>query len=229
MQDGRSKNSHRGGARLEGRAARRNKKKSDSRLERLAKLVGNEEVKQQIQKGNATRDAMLAHLGERLRTMRQLQLRELQMTQRGAHWSWWRDAADNMKKNLQEPKPTRWNGAAKAYEEAANALCRGDVSQGRQEMKKAMELERQAHETLTDLVELADLEFDAKPDNGALAEITSTAPAGPCEEPEDVGIAKEIYSVTATVPDMPNRSRTKDPWWTEEEEEEGEGVDGGGS
>jgi hypothetical protein len=230
MQEGRSKNSHRGGARLEGRAARRNKKKSDSRLERLARMVGNEEIKRQIQRGNATRDAMLTHLCERLRVMRQLQLRELNLTQRGAHYSWWRDAADAQKLNLQEPEPTRWNQAAKTYEEASRALCRGDVSRGKHLMADAMELERQAHQTLTDLVELTDLEFDAKPDDGHLADIASTAPAGRCEEPDDVDIARDIYNVTTTVEDMPNRKRTRDPWWTlDEDEEEEESADGGGS
>jgi len=228
MQDGRSKNSHKGGARLGGRAARRNKKKSEGRLEKLAQLVGNDEIKQRIERGNASRDAMLQHLCERLRVMQQLQIRELSMTQRGGHWSWWRDAADRNKEDLQEPKPTRWNAAARAYEDASRALCKGDITRGRQHMDDAMKLERDAHETLTRLVELTDLEFDARPTDGQLADITATAAAGPCEEPDDVSIAAEIYNVTTTVPDMPNRKRIRDPWWTEEEEEEEE-VDGGGA
>lgn len=229
MQDGRGKNSHKGGAHMGGRAARRNQKKSDDRLEKLARLVGNDAIKGRIERGNASRDAMMQYLCERLRVMRQLQIRELSMTQRGSHFDWWRDAADHNKPDLQEPKPTRWNPAARAYEDAANALCKGDLTRGRQHMADAMELEREAHVTLTKLVDLTDLDFDARPSDGQLGDITATDTSGPCEAPDDVNIASEIYSVTTTVPDMPNRKRTRDPWWTEEEEEEEEEKADGGS
>ena len=229
MQDGRDKKDRKNGPRLKGRAANRNENKKNRRFQRLAEMVGNDEIKERINRGNTTRDAMLEQLCERLKVMRELQIRELALTSRGAHWSWWRGAADNMKKTVQEPEPTRWNAAAHRYEEAAKALCRGDVSRGRKILENAMELEQRAQDTLTDLVDQADLAYEAASGSGVAGDDLSIAVAGPRDAPEGVDIAKEIYGVTKTVPDMPNRSRIKDPWWTRDEEEEEEGADGGGS
>ena len=230
MQDGRDKNGRKTGSGPAGRAGSRNGPQKKTRFQKLAQNVGNGEINDRISLGNASRDAMLQQLCERLQVMRELQVRELALTERGAHWSWWRTAADDQKSTQQEPEPTRWNLAAERYEQAANALCQGHVMRGRQLLEDAMDLEQKAQETLTQLVDRSDLEIDTTPDRSMLDDGPAAATARPRALPEEISIAKEIYSVTTTVPDMPNRSRIKDPWWTRaEDEEDGEGEDGGGA
>lgn len=229
MPDGRDKNARKHGGRDARRAAAGQGQTKGSRFQKFAQMVGNEEIRQRIGQGNTNRDAMLDHLCGRLQVMRELQTRELALTERGAQWSWWRTAADNMKKNSQEPEPTRWNEAARQYEAAAKALCKGDLMRGRQLLADAMSLEERAQESLTDLVDQTNLEQDTAPDTSVLGDASPAAAGTPRELPKGVEVAQEIYSVTQTVPNMPNRKRIRDPWWTEAEEEEEEDADGGGA
>jgi hypothetical protein len=197
------------------------------RLQKLIKAVGNDEIQQRIQQGNVNREMALAFIADRLRNMRQLQLREQRLVPRGAHWEWWRQVADNYKTWFTKPEPKRWHTAAKLYEDAAKALARGNISRGKEIMDRAVKEEQKQMSKLSDLVQTEDLAFDARPDVGWLEQIVDTEP-GPCALPDDIRLAQEIQNVMDTVVDPMNRRRRRDPWWTledeEEEEEDGDGT-----
>jgi len=198
------------------------------RLKKLIKAVGNDEIQKRIQQGNVNREMALAFIGDRLRNMRQLQLREQRLVPRGAHWEWWRQVADNYKNWYTKPEPKRWHSAAKLYEDAAKALARGNISRGKEIMDRAVKEEQVQMSKLTELVQTEDLAFDARPDVGWLEQIVDTEP-GPCALPDDIQLAQEIQNVMETVVDPMNRRRRRDPWWTlEDEEEEEEDGDGSG-
>src|SRR5262245_57132009 len=117
------------------------RREAKSRLEQLARSVGNDEIARRIGQGNATRDQMLAFVAERLGEVRELQLREVALTRRNANFDWWRTAGDGMRPDHQEPAPTRWRGVAAAYEKAVEALCRGDLRRGQELLDAAMRVE----------------------------------------------------------------------------------------
>ena len=218
-------------SKLRGTASQRARAMRSSRKDRLAKLakaVGNNEIQQRIQQGNVNRDMCLAYIAERLRGMRQLQLREQRLVPRGSHWTWWRQVADKYKTWFTKPEPTRWHEAARLYEQAARQLARGDVSRGKELLERAMKEETHQLANLTSLVSTADLDFAAKPEVGWLNEIVDTEPGQPSTMPADIALAREIQLVEDTVPDPMNRRRRRDPWWTLDEDEEEEDEDGAG-
>ena len=218
-------------SRLRGSAAQRARAMKSTRKDRLQKLikaVGNDEIQQRIQQGTVNREMALAFISQHLREMRQLQIREVQLTKRGAHWDWWRQVADNYKTWYTKPEPKRWQEAAKLYEDAAKAFARGNISRGKEILDRAITEENKQMNDLTELVATEDPEFDSHPDVRWLESIVDTDP-GPIALPEDIRLAQEIMKVEETVVDPMNRRRRRDPWWTledEEEEEEGDGEGG---
>lgn len=200
-----------------------------SRLEKLAKAVGNDEIAKRIAKGNATRDQMLAFVTERLQGIRELQGRELALTRRGANFDWWRTASDSHK-HAPEPEPTRWHQAASAYERAVEAICRGDLARGQSLMQEAVRIEERTTEEMTRLVDTTEAWRAEAIDASEIAALVALTPAsGAAAEPVHIrSLLDAILHVEQTVPEVPNRRRPRDPWWTLEEEEEEE-PDGGGS
>ncbi len=206
---------------------------SSKRLAKLAKSIGNDAVRSRLHTGNSGRDAMLQQLVERLNVMRELQKREMSlMVKERAHFAWWREVADEQKTETTKPKPTRWRETAKLYEDAAYHLARGDLSRGREVMKRAMQEEERTREKLTSLVDTMDLEGSLAGDTAVLDEGAGQSTADAREIPDEVKkLVDEIEGVSAEFRDFPGRKRRRDPWWTleeEEEEEEGGGDAGGG-
>ncbi|MEQ1503295.1 MAG: hypothetical protein ABMB14_13745 [Myxococcota bacterium] len=201
-----------------------------SRLQELARAVGNDEIAKRIASGNATRDQMLAFVAERLGVVRELQLREDQLTEKQASYAWWREASESQRPNTTEPEPTRWHGTARAYELAVRALCAGDVRQGAVLLDEAIRLEQQTTDGLTDLVDPADAEHDAALDTGFLAGLAAATPAcGAVAEPPPIrALLDDILRVQTTVPEAPTRRHPRAPWWTTDEDDEGEPDGAGG-
>jgi hypothetical protein len=195
---------------------------SSKKLEALAKGVGNDEIQQRLNSQSAKRDELLQFLVQRLETLRDVQQRELALSQKAANFDWWRQVGD-AQKDVGKPDPTRWRESAHQYEQASYHLCRGDVRRGQAELKKAMDAEKRAFDQLTKLVEVSEQERgQAAPE--ALGD-AGVGAAGACAEPEGVQVAREIQNVTTTPNAPPVVQRVQDPWWTEEEEEE-EQADG---
>lgn len=228
MQDGRTKGAPSPRA-PRARARGQDAATPQGRLARLAAKIGNEEISDRIRAGNANRDEMLAHIGARLQTTREAQLREVAETHRGAHWAEWRDMSDRHKPGISTPEPARWHEVARAYELALAAVCRGDLARGRELIERAALVEDRVWRALTDLVEVRDLERGEAWDLDWLDAIaTQTPAAGACGEPMELRtVIDDIVETRASMPTLPNRTRSADPWWTEDEEdEEGEGDPG---
>ena len=185
----------------------------------MAKNLGNDEVQKRIDSGNAHRDELLKYLVDRLQTIREVQLREVALCDKDANFDWWRTVGDSQK-DTDRPDPTRWKETARAYEGAAFHLCRGDLTRGMAEMKKAMEVEKRAFDNLTKLVKVTEKEREVA--GGEVMEGPAGGSAGACAEPEGVRLASEIQVVTETGANTPTRERSLDPWWPLEEEEEEE-------
>jgi hypothetical protein len=201
-----------------------------SRLEKLAKSLGNDEIANRIARGRATRDEMLTFVAERLQVVRELQQRELDLTQRGANWDWWRTAADRSK-GAPEPAPTRWHAAADAYERAVQAMCRGDLRRGEALLQEAVRTEQRITDETTALVDRREMHRAEAPTAGLFAALAAATPAcGATAEPAPIRhLLDAILHVEQTVPEMPNRHRGRDPWWTLDDDEQGEEEpDGGG-
>lgn len=201
-----------------------------SRIQQLAKAVGNDEIAKRIAQGNATRDQMLAFVTERLQGVKELQTRELALTNKEASFDWWRAAGDAGMK-LPEPEPTRWHATARAYDEAVQALCRGDLRRGQELLQKAIEVEEQTTDEMTDLVDTTEAWRAEALDPGLFAALVAASPtAGAAAVPEAIrSLVAEITHVEQTVPDATNKLRRRDPWWTLDEDEDGEEPDGGGA
>ncbi len=213
--------------------AQKNRREAASRLQRLVKAVGNNEIGRRLSQGNATRDMMMAHLVERLHLIREVQVREVQATRRGANWEWWRQVADSHATDWSKPEPTRWHTTAQYYDHAARVLCSGDLKQGQIWIERAMAEEDRHWNALSDnVVDTNSLEFQAQSKWESLwvdSLVAETPATGACELPPDIALADEIRSVEQTMDDPMNRRRRRDPWWTlEEEKEEEEHGDGGG-
>jgi hypothetical protein len=200
------------------------RREAKSRIEQLARAVGNDEIAKRIAAGNATRDQMLAFVAERLGAVRELQVRELALTERGSHWKWWRQASDSHRLGVTEPSPTRWHAPARAYEDAVNALCRGDLRRGEALLADAMATEEKTTEAMTELVDTSEAWRASVVDPSLFGALVAATPSsGACAEPTPIRtLVDAICAVEQTVPDMPNRRRRRDPWWTLDEDEDEE-------
>lgn len=207
-------------------------KKGDAGSQMLAKLagqIGNEALQGQINKGNATRDEMFAFISQRLSTVRELQLREISLTYRGAYFNWWKKVSDSHKEQFTTPDPTRWKETGRLYEDAAQQLARGDLERARHVLQDAFAEEQKTKESMTALVDESNLDTGVGTHTAWMSGVGDTPKVGTCALPEDIQVAKDIQNVTASAPDPMNRKRPRDPWWTldeDEEEEDGAQADG---
>ena len=204
---------------------------STEQLKRMGSKLGNEELQQRIQKGNATRDDLMDFLHKRLENMRGVQEREIGMSDARSTRENWRKIADTHKTDMTSPDPTRWRESAKLYEDAAYQLARGSLGRGTQLVQKAMDQEKKTFDQLTALVRVRAEEkegLESGPAGGM--DIAPNEACSATEVPSEVkALAHAIQNVTEKAPQVPGRRRVLDPWWTlEEEEEEEEGNAGSG-
>lgn len=196
-----------------------------------AKSLGNAEMKNKLDGKNAKRDEMLAFLCKRLSTMRSVQEREAaQATKQamGQDRNLLKDGGD--KANF-ESNPLKWRVPAQVYEQAATALCQGDLHRGSQLIEKAMAEEKRCFDKVSNHINLSDIDTGI----GSVPEqALETAPGetcGECATPAGVDVADEIDRCETEPPKMTDGAREMDPDWEEEEEEEedkGKGQPGAG-
>lgn len=195
-----------------------------SRLEKLVSAVGNEEISKRIEQGNATRDQMLAFVLQQLESARELQQREQALARKDANYDWWRLAQNT----VAEPHPTRWKSVAASFEQAVDAICKGDLKRGQRLLEAAVVEQERITADMSALVDRKDLTADVDPGEIAIL-VAETPAAGSCAVPGVVrDLLDRIDGVEQTVPTMPDEMRVNDPWWTLEEEEDEEDGNGGG-
>ena len=107
-------------------------------------------------------------------------------------------------------------------------LC--PISGTRVRIEKAMEIENQTVERMSEVVDLSNLQDDARPDKEALDGLVAMGQVEPCDPPEGLQIATAIIQTQVDEPKTSELRRTRPPWWAMEEEEEDEdgAGDGGG-
>lgn len=193
------------------------------RLSKAGKSLGNAEMLQRVQKGNAGRDELLKFVGDRLNLVRDVQLREVAALSKHSQAAWKYDIADSHKEDITRPDPKRWHAASKLYEDAIHKLSRGELALGRQLVEHAIDAERKAFDRLTSIVNVDDV--DSIEDLPAALRDVSTDSAQPCDPPaQDLRTASDIQNTDDTMREPPVRM-TKRPWWEDEEEEEEEDAD----
>jgi hypothetical protein len=227
MQDTRKKNGEQKGAAVGERAGQT--QMGDATSAKLAKMtdsIGNDEIQRRLDQGNATRDELLQFLSQRLTTIRDVQLREIEQCQGNNPRTWWMKVSDSQKEDVTKPEPMRWKDSAALYEDACFQLCRGALGRGAELMRRALDAERKTFGTLTSLVNTKDLESEPSGPT-SMHPILPEEACGPCDTPTELKLAQQIQDVNTEPKDPMNRKRKKDPWWTLEEEEEEE-EDGSG-
>lgn len=187
-----------------------------------AKALGNAEMQRKIDGKNAKRDEMLAFLCKRLGTMRNVQQREVQQATKQAMSQDKGKLSDGGNKNNFESNPLKWRIPAQVYEQAAHALCQGDLHRGSQLVEKAMAEEQRCFEQISAHIDLSDIDTGL----GAPTEAMETRPGescGECQTPDGVDAADAIDRCESQPAQVAGRMRVRDPEREEEEEEEDKG------
>lgn len=187
----------------------------------LSAQLGNDGMMERLTAGNGSRDELLDFIVQRLGSMRDIQLAELDLC---------KDTSNNMSTTLAEsgmqndkPDPTRWIQAANLYQDAARALCSGQLHRGNELLDHAVAEERRQKENLTSLVQVVEERIE-----GPGVAVSSDIACTDRPEPEGLRVADEIQAVTTSEHvSIKGQRRELDPWWTdldeEEEEEEANG------
>jgi len=199
---------------------------ASSKLLKTASKVGNEELKQRIDRQTASRDEMLQFIIDRLQKVREVQLKELDIASIRRQREWWKEVSDIHKEDVTKPRPTRWKEVARVYEEAAYQLCRGALGRGRMLVERGIEVEKKTFGDLTALVDVEPDDKDIDPPGG-MGSIASDEACPTENVPQEIHqLSNDIQNVTHVTVEPPGRKRKRDPWWTlwdeEEEEEEDE-------
>ena len=190
-------------------------------LRQLSSKMGNSGLSDRLQQNSSQRDAMLQFICSQLKNVEHIQQIELdEVSQRP---EWFREVAKG-ENGFALPEPERWKECASLYKKAGQALCRGDVSRGKQLLEEALKKDAATRESIPKQVEQR-LESDEREMNGSPVS-TATEGGEVCpstNEPKDLKIADKILSVRATVKNAPPIRRTKPfTWWEEQEESEEE-------
>lgn len=192
-------------------------------LAALSGQLGNDELMARLSAGNTSRDDLLDFLVQRLAEMRTAQLAEMDLAK--ATENSLRTTMSESESQHDKPLPQRWKAAAQLYQNAARALCSGQLHRGASLVEQAAKEDKKAFEQMSRFVktEAQELESGAGPSSDVTADTACTA----CAEPDGVDVADEILRVTLEGnANLKGQRRELDPWWTdlEEEEEEEEGA-----
>lgn len=188
---------------------------AQTRIQELAKRLGNDEITKRIEAGNATRDELLAFVMAQLKSVRGAQQQEVDLSKKQASFPWWGLSG------IKPPDPTRWQDTAKAYQAAVDAICRGDLRKGQKLVEEAVEQQQKTLDRMTELVDRSQMEASADPSE--LARIVAMAPtAGACAEPQPItDLLATIQNTETRPPGGPDDWRIL-RWWEETEDEEKE-------
>lgn len=193
-------------------------------LSALGGALGNDELLARLGAGNQNRDDLLDFLVQRLAEMRTAQLAEVELAK--ATENSMRTTLAESESHHSQPNPRRWHQAAALYQQAAAALCSGQLHRGAELVEQAAKEDKRAFEQMSKFAkgEGQALESGSAPGGAPSSDTACTS----CAEPDGVGVADEILRVSiAGNENLKGQRRELDPWWTDLEEEEEEEENGG--
>ena len=190
-------------------------------LKQMSGKMGNQGLNSTLQKSSADRDRLLEFICHQLKNVQRIQ--EIELDEVRQRDEWFREVAKG-DYDFSLPEPERWRECAALYKKSAQALCRGDVSRGKQLLEEALKKEDTARDSLPEQVEER---LEAK-DKVMTGSPVSTASEGDeicpsTKAPKDLAIADKILAVRSTVRTAsPVRRTPAYNWWEELEESEEE-------
>ena len=188
-------------------------------LKQLSSKMGNQGLNSRLQQSSADRDMMLHFICNQLKDIQHIQQIELdEVAQRP---EWFRDVAKG-ENGYALPDPERWKECASLYKKAGQALCRGDVSRGKQLLEEAIKKEDATRESIPKQIERR---LDSKEASQTESPVSTATEGGEIcpstREPQDLKLADKILSVRATVKNAQPVKRTRPfNWWEEMEDSE---------
>lgn len=188
-------------------------------LQRLGRALGNEALSGKLTQNDQLRDLLLAMVQERLQAIAQAQQAELKaLHERGP---WWRRLRRG-ERGITMPEPTRWGEPARLFQQAASAICAGDLGRGADLMKQASESERTHRKAVPRQVKLP-AEAPASPIQSAtLNEVRDGEGCTPTTAPELFQLATRIENVGQTTDNIGQiaNARHAGVWWETEADED---------
>ena len=190
-------------------------------LQKISGKLGNDTLQDQIKQRGNSRDQLLSFIIQHLKKIQSVQKIELDEMKNRERW--FREVSKG-EAGFHLPDATRWHEAAKLFKRAAQAMCKGDLSRGKELLEQAMEQEKAAYDSLPKMV-LDRLNTVDQSGGNAPVELTRNG-AEVCPStrlPQEIAIADQIINIRATMDKMPPLRKTRPfNWWDTLEEEEEE-------
>lgn len=181
--------------------------------------------------GVEQRKELLDHIQGRLDTIKQAQAREMIETAQYDKREHWREIHDSHKAEHVKPDASRWHKATKLYQQATDALARGDLRRGAGLLRMAERAEAEAFEQAPEQVDMRDLE--RPPPGGNPRTGIAGAPIPSCAVPDQLrGTIHDILHTEHWLDELGAKfldEREQIPVEEEEEDEDGNKKDGKGS
>lgn len=188
-------------------------------LEQLSKKMGNDSIKSQLDKKSGERDQLLAFISSHLQDIKHVQ--NIEMDELKLRPEWFRNVAKGVT-GYALPDPSRWHECTKLFKQSAEAMCRGNLGQGKQLLEEALKKEEQAYESLPTQV---NERLESNQRSGSTSPVSTNVESMeicPAKNlPTEIAIADEILRKDPHVKDAAPVRRTRPfTWWEQEEEKE---------
>ena len=181
--------------------------------------MGNQQLDGQLKQSANTRDALLAFIAQRLKTLHGVQLveRSEMLDQR----QWYKEVARG-ESGYHLPDTTRWHESAELYKRAANSMCNGNLGRGARLLEQALEAERAAYKSMPIQVkqEVDKKEKTASETPKELPHVIGETVCPTTRAPSELKYADRILGMSDQLENSPPMPIMH--WWSEEVEEEEE-------
>ncbi len=199
-------------------AASAPKESGAKELSKLAKTVGNDRVADLLKGATKQRDSLLAHILERLASVKGAQSAEVRAM---ADQRVWFDEVAHGKTGFALPDATRWREPALLYRRAADALCAGDLGRGADLVRKAADAEAAAFAALPGQVQLPESERQAARSPAEADRATDGATCPATHAPAVMRLADAIVRTADRAPKVSNPPKpSRHGWWGADEAED---------
>jgi len=186
--------------------------------------IGNDQLKGLLKNANGKRDGVIEFIIDRLKQVRDVQLKESMALQH--HGEWYRYAFRSQD-GFNLPDPKRWHESARLYKRATEAACNGDLGRAVQIMEQGMQKEAEAWETVPKFVESKldpwQHSWTERPESAD--NVSEEAQCDHRDKPQELTLADRILSADPRVNPVTAQLLTRPHDWYagEEEDEENEG------